>query len=129
MTPSPVVGCHVMWDPNPGYPPAWPTMVPRSGSADTNSPNPYPPAEMPGSASGAWAGTSGPNARWTCCISRRALRRSGWPPSGSSRAGKASVNPDTQRARSSTEVKMPPIAASAPYGSVPSRTYASSRRT
>ena len=47
--------------------------------------------------------------------------------SGSSRGGKASVKPATQRARSRTEVKTPPIEDSAPYGSIGSSIQASSR--
>ncbi len=81
---------------------------------------------------GSWAGRAGcdgTTSRWPCCISRREARRSGWSPSGSSRAGNASRNPATQRARSRTLVNTPPIEASAPYGSVPSRISALSRRT
>ena len=77
---------------------------------------------------GALAATA-PPAGVPCCISRREARRSGWSPSGSSRAGNASRNPATQRARSRTVENTPPIDASAPYGSVPSRISPLSRRT
>ena len=71
-------------------------------------------ARSTGGASTACHTTSGGYARCGCCCSRRVARRSGWPPSGSSRGGKASVSSPTHRARSRTELNTPPIGAKAP---------------
>ena len=52
------------------------------------------PASTTGASWAGWPSTSIGHDRCGCCISRRDDRRSGWPPSGSSRAGNASRNPE-----------------------------------
>ena len=66
------------------------------------------------------AGVGGSGGRATCvsCISRLDARLSGCgPPESASPGGKAAAKPVTQRVRSLTELKIPPIGANAPQPS------------
>ena len=108
-----------MCDPGPGWPPPLPDHSVRAGGRRRRR-GPYRATaahQRRDRICGAQL-SSGGNEQWTCRISRRLARVSGCGPAGSSRGGKASVKPATQRARSSIEDETPPIAASAPYGSL-----------
>ncbi len=125
--PQRVPGCQVMFDPKPGYPPEWPTIVPIRVQPD-EQPEPVAAGDHRrlGSSGALGRPPWSPNARWTCCISRRDARRSGVGPPGRSGRGmrRGSRRPSGRgRARSS---RGRPSTPGHRTRSVPSRTSASS---
>src|SRR5215469_15117984 len=81
-----------------------------------NRPKPYPAGPLPGAPGSEYPRPAGMR---TCgsCISRREAAARGCTPSAQAPGGKADAKPATQRARSRTQLKIPPIGANAPASS------------